>query len=124
MKQSLLIIAMIFINLCNVFSKEQFVYSKISHNEGLTSSINHIFKENDGNVWVCARNGLYKFNGSFLHHFTEAPFSGKKANKVSLDNRGNLWILTDQGLITRKAESRDFIELQIQDSSSNCFYSI
>ena len=124
MKQSFLIIALIFLNLCNTFSKEQFVYSQISHNEGLTSSINHIFKENDGNVWVCSRNGLYKFNGSFLHHFTEPPFSGKKANKVSLDDRGNLWILTDQGLITRKTGSGDFIELQIPDSSSNCFYSI
>lgn len=124
MKQFFWIIALIFINLYPVFSKEQFVYSQVSHNEGLTSAINCIFKENDGKVWICSRNGLYKFNGNFLHHFTEEPFLKKKVNRASLDNKGNLWILTDTGLIIRKSEYGDFAEMEIPDISSRNFHGI
>ena len=124
MKQILLIAAMILLNLCLAFSKEQFVYSQVSHSEGLTSSINSIFKENDGNVWICSRNGLYKFNGDFLHQFSEHPFKGKKANKVSLDAGGNLWVLTDRGLIIRKSGTSEFTQVQTPDSSSLSFHSI
>ena len=124
MKQLFGIVTLIFLNLYPVFSKEQFVYSQISHNEGLTSAINCIFKENDGKVWICSRNGLYKFNGNFLRHFTEEPFLNKRINKVSLDNEGNLWILTDKGIITRKAEHGDFTEVKKSDISSRKFHSI
>lgn len=124
MKHPFLIIALICINLCPAFTKEQFVYSQVSHNEGLTSAINCIFKENDGNVWICSRNGLYKFNGDFLHQFTGHPFEGKKVNKVSLDAEGNLWVLTDQGLLIRKSEYDDFTEMNIPDCSSCNFQSI
>ena len=123
MRKHIFILVLIFCNLCTVFSKEQFVYSQVSHNEGLTSSIHWIFKESDGYVWICSKNGLYKFNGYFLHHFTDEPFQDKKVNKVYLDNKENLWVLTDRGAFIRRPKSEDFVEIQTPDTASRSFYS-
>ena len=46
-----------------LFGKEQYIYTQISQNKGLTSTINCIYKEPYKDVWLGANNGLYRFNG-------------------------------------------------------------
>ena len=59
-------------------AKEQFIYTQISQKEGLTSTVNCIYKEKDGDVWIGTPNGLYSFNGNMLHNHRDSALVGKR----------------------------------------------
>ena len=84
--------------------KEQYLYTQISQNKGLTSAVNCIHKEPYKDVWVGAGNGLYRFNGYDLRHYEDSLFKGRQVFQVSADKEGNLWILTDRWLVRKTAE--------------------
>lgn len=118
MTRYFLIISIIIANVWSTFAKEQFIYNQISQKEGLTSTINCIYKEPGGNVWICSRNGLYRFNGDFLHHFTEKPFENKRVFSAAPDTDGNLWIMTNDHLIVKRAGSKEFEEVRSPKDST------
>ena len=88
--------------------KEQYLYTQISQNKGLTSAVNCIHKEPYKDVWVGAGNGLYRFNGYDLRHYEDSLFKGRQVFQVSADKEGNLWILTDRWLVRKTAEKEEF----------------
>ena len=44
-------------------SKDRLIFTCISQEEGLTFTVNSIYKEKDGDVWMGCPSGLYQFNG-------------------------------------------------------------
>ena len=83
--------------------KEQFIYTQISRKEGLTSTVNCIYKEKDGDVWLGTPNGLYRFNGYELIHFTDSLTKDRNIYRISKDKNGNFWVLTNDWVLCRKA---------------------
>ena len=86
---------------------EQFIYTRISTREGLASTINSIYKEKDGDVWLGTPKGLYTFNGHRIKHNEDSLLRDSFIYKIQEDKNGGLWILTDNWVMHRqKGEDR------------------
>lgn len=101
------------------FAKEQFIYTQISHKEGLTSTVNSIYKENDGDVWIGAQDGLYRLDGHTLHQHKDSLFHNQRVIQIHTDRHGNFWVLTSEGLTRRGSNSNDFEPMSIPDGGRN-----
>lgn len=108
MKRTVFLIILLTLSVHTISAREQYIYTRISQKEGLTSTINNIFKEMDGDIWISTQNGLYRFNGTYLRRYEEPMFKGKVIHQTGRDSKGNLWVLTNNGLITRKAGNEEF----------------
>ena len=106
MKRPILSCFLLLICTCTALARENYIYSRISTKEGLTSTINSIFKEDGGYIWIGSQNGLFRFNGTSLHHYDGPEFKEKPVLHIGDDNEGNIWVLTNDWLL-RKAESED-----------------
>lgn len=105
----------IFILFLSVFhsgtAKERFLYKQISQKDGLTSTVNCIYKEKGGNVWLGTPNGLYTFNGHDLKRSTDTLFSNKNIQRIEEDKEGGLWVLTNDWLMHRKKGEENFTHI-------------
>lgn len=108
MKKHLLVLSLVLLPLYVIPAKERFIYKHISQNEGLTYTVNSIYKELDGDVWIGSPNGLYRFNGSYLHHYDDSLFNGLTILRTQSDTKGNFWVLTNSKLICRKTGQDTF----------------
>ena len=108
----------------NANAKENYIYRQISQREGLTSTVNCIYKEKDGDVWIGSPHGLYRFNGYSLH-LSEDPLLKGQIYMVSRDHHGNLWVLTDSHLLRRKADEDNFSQIVVPaDDGNQAFHSL
>ena len=89
-------------------TSKQYVYTQISHAEGLTSMVNCIYKEKDGAVWIGTPNGPYCFNGHTLIHDGHQFEDSRKVFDIDMDRHGGLWILTDRHVFLRENGSDTF----------------
>ena len=105
-------------------SKERFLYKQISQKDGLTSKVNSIYKEANGNVWLGTPNGLYTFNGHELKQHNDTLFLDKNIRRIEEDREGNIWILTDNWLMRRSKGEERFIYLTAETHrKETIFYS-
>ncbi len=101
--------------ICVLHAKDQLIFTRISKEEGFTSSVNCIYKEKDGEVWIGAMNGLYSFNGNLLKHHTDTLIRGKRVHQIGSDRKGNFWVLTDRHLLVRKDRQEDLALVHTYD---------
>ena len=87
---------------------EQYIYTKISNQNGLASTVNCIYKEKDGAVWLGTPRGLYSFNGYNIKHFNDSLFFGRAVYDIEEDIKGGIWILTDSWIMHRKKGEEAF----------------
>ena len=123
MKKILALIITLFISGTYLSAREQYIYTQISHDEGLTSTINSIFKKEDGHLWIGSQNGLFRFNGTTLRHYKDPVFAEKSVHYVGDDSVGDLWVLTDDGLLRRKG-SEEIFEVIKTDQENLQFFSM
>ena len=115
MKKVFAIIAFVSMNLINSWAKEQYIFTQISHNEGFTSTVNCIYKEKDGKVWIGSPAGLYSFDGYNLKQYTDSILVGRKIYRIEEDLHGNMWVLTDSWPMIRKKGSKTFIPVKASE---------
>jgi len=96
-------------------AKDQLIFTRISKEEGFTSSVNCIYKEKNGEVWIGAMNGLYSFNGNLLKHHTDTLIRGSRVHQIGSDSKGNFWVLTDRHLLMRKDRQEDLARVHTYD---------
>ena len=82
MKKLTLIAAFLISTLASFSHNSQYIYSQIAQKEGLTSTVNCIYKEQDGEVWIGTPSGLYNFNGFSLRHYGSQTFGTRKVYQV------------------------------------------
>ena len=71
--------AILILLVCTALSaKEQYIYTQISQKEGLTSTINCIFKEQEGDVWLGTPGGIFRFNGTQIRTHADSLILGRK----------------------------------------------
>ena len=97
---------------------EQYIYTKISNQNGLTSTVNCIYKEKDGAVWLGTPRGLYSFNGYNIKHFNDSLFIGRAVYDIEEDLKGGIWILTDRWVMHRKRGEEAFTVISAQSSET------
>ena len=115
MHRFLLVSTVLILQTLSAFSKEQLIYTRISQNEGLSSTINCIHKELHAEVWLGGTNGLYSFNGNLLRYISDPFLDGRKVLKITSDKEGNFWVLTDRSLLRRKRGEDKFTLMTGQD---------
>ena len=98
----LLLCLYVILSALSLTAGEQYIYTKISNQNGLTSTVNCIYKEKDGVVWLGTPRGLYSFNGYNIKHFNDSLFIGRAVYDIEEDLKGGIWILTDRGIMHRK----------------------
>lgn len=108
MKRISVAIAFLLAWYAGIHAKEQYIFTQISIEEGLTSTINCIFKEKNGEVWLGTPEGLFRFNGNTLHHFDSGLLEGCRVFKTSTDMNGNFWVLTDKFAACRIKGEEEF----------------
>ena len=89
-------------------AEERFIYTKISTKEGLASTINSIYKEPDGDLWLGTPIGLFTFNGHDLKHHNDSLFIHRVVNEIEEDKEGNIWVLTDNWLMVKEKGKEGF----------------
>lgn len=108
-----------FLSLCLSGARDHFIYKQVSLNEGFTSTVNCIYKEKDGDVWLGTPNGLYRYNGYQLTRSEEAHLDGRKIYQVTEDLKGNLWVLTDSCVMMRRNGEEHLSKLMMADNSGD-----
>ena len=115
MKKALTLIITLILSGIYISAKEQYIYTQISRNEGLTSTVNSIFKKEDGHLWIGSDNGLFRFNGTTLRHYKDPIFAERSVNYVGDDFLGDLWVLTNEGVLRKKAGEENFESIETDD---------
>ncbi|OFX25597.1 MAG: hypothetical protein A2033_13275 [Bacteroidetes bacterium GWA2_31_9] len=68
--------------------------------EGQIDMINSVFEDNNGELLIGSKNGVYRFSkNKFIKYITKAPLPDLTVRDVSRDSKGNLWICTINGLV-------------------------
>ena len=121
------IVLSLYIILSTLYLKagEQYIYTKISNQNGLTSTVNCIYKEKDGAVWLGTPRGLYSFNGYNIKHFNDSLFIGRAVYDIEEDIRGGIWVLTDRWIMHREKGEEVFKVVECaEDKESPSFMSM
>lgn len=111
MKRLFLIAVLSVLTLPALVAKNKYVYTQIGQKEGLTSTVNCIYKEKDGDVWIGTPVGLFSFDGYTLKNHTDKLLKSRKVFDVSKDNDGNLWVLTEKHILVKKDGSDHFTQI-------------
>lgn len=122
MKRLVLMVTLLVIAASMTRAKEQYVYTQISREEGLNSTVNCIYKEKDGDVWIGTPTGLYSFDGYTLKNHTGQLFGSHDVYQIHADSTGNLWVLTDRHFIKRHHESKTFDKVAVDTLVQSQFY--
>lgn len=93
---------------------EEFLFRQLSISEGFPPSIQYIYAEDNGYVWIVSKQGLGRFNGYELKTYSHEegnPYSlpGNQIYAIEEDSLHNLWILTDSGVVNYQRHTDRFI---------------
>ena len=123
MKRLLVAFAAIFAYLTVSASREQLIFTRISQYEGLTSTVNCIYKEPEGDLWFGCPSALYQFNGHLLRNRDDSHIKGKKILCIDTDHKGNMWVLTDKGLLRYNEVSDLFSPIGMEEDGEQIPFS-
>lgn len=105
---------------------EHYSYSKLSDKSWTYPKARTIFKEDGKYLWIGTEKGIYRFNGHDFIFYTpdklSSIFHGTATNHICKDTKGNLWILTDNGigLYNRQEDVFDSFE-QSEETTGSYF---
>lgn len=91
-----------------------YLFRQLSISEGMPASVQNVYAERDGFVWVATKQGLGRFDGydlkMFLHD-ADDPYSlpGNEVYQIVEDSLRNIWVLTNGGLATYDKKSGRFL---------------
>lgn len=89
-----------------------FVFRHLTMNEGLSNNhVKSIYQDTQGFVWLGTRNGLNRFDGRRVRHYTMCDSIAGKSNNVASaifeDSHGTLWVGTDIGVFLHTKGAND-----------------
>ena len=90
-----------------------YYFEQIAVQDGLSSTVNCIYAEKDGFVWIGTKLGLGRFDGSELKkyvHSSENSCSLPHNNilHIAEDSLHTIWVLTEKGVACYRSRSDDF----------------
>ncbi|MCB0742828.1 MAG: SpoIIE family protein phosphatase [Ignavibacteriae bacterium] len=99
---------------------ENYTYPSSIPNTANTKTINDIFVENDGSIWLATMGGLIKYDQKTKGYNIIYDKDGLPSNylqAIQEDNYGNLWISTLNGIskFNKDIENPIFINYDVQD---------
>jgi len=121
MKRSVLTSIVLIISAIGLHAEgKQYIYNRISHKDGLTSTVNCIYKEKDGDVWIGTPAGLYNFNGYMLKPCGENLFGSRKVFDIGADSENNLWVVTEKHILRKDRDADTFTKVSEEEHIFFC----
>jgi ligand-binding sensor domain-containing protein len=102
----------------------QFIFSRITKNEGLASNtVFQSIRDKQGFLWIATQNGLQRYDGNRFLSFRHIPgnassISKNTVNHLFVDSKDRLWLLFDKEVGVFNTSSFKFSKSKI-DSSIN-----
>ena len=113
---TLITILLAFCNSTFAAANKQYVFTQIAQNKGLTATVNCIYKEKDGEVWIGTPSGLYSYNGYTLRNYGAQTYGSRKVYQIGTDSNDGLWVLTEKHVLKRKSGSDNFEIIHSSDT--------
>lgn len=116
------LIVLVFVVCCNVGAKE-FQFFNITPEDGLEeTSINIVYQDYEGYVWIGTIDGLYKYDGYNLSSYKKInvdinSLSSSNISFIYEDKDKQLWVGTDAGLNVYNRTLDNFEQITLIDSS-------
>ena len=93
---------------------QDYLYRQLSISEGMPASVQNVYVERDGFVWVATKEGLGRFDGYDLKmfvHNADDPHSlpGDEVYQIVEDSLRNIWALTDGGVAIYDKKAGHFL---------------
>lgn len=90
-----------------------YYFEQIFLQDGLSSTVNCIYAEKDGFVWVGTNTGLGRFDGYEMKKYVHSPedsYSLPHNNIIHIteDSLHTVWVLTEKGVVRYRRQSDDF----------------
>ena len=100
----------------SVLLADDFLYKQLSISNGFPPSIESIYAEENGFVWIGSQQGLGKFDGYTLQTYTHDPnnpysLPGNEIYFIEEDSLQNLWVLTNKGVAIYQKKTDRFIRI-------------
>lgn len=104
------------------FDKKNSTFTHFRYNSVRNSlsnnSINHLFEDSHGDIWIATTVGLDHLNtrtGLFTNYFTRDGLPGAIVYGIQEDTHGNLWVSTNKGLTRFDPLRRQFTNFTADD---------
>ncbi|HEU4551316.1 MAG TPA: two-component regulator propeller domain-containing protein [Chitinophaga sp.] len=77
--------------------------------------VNHLYKDHANRVWISTYSGIFLWDGKtfrqFSHSNDPASINSNSVNMVCGDSKGNIWVVTEQGLDQYQEKTGAFLHL-------------
>lgn len=99
---------------------DQPVFNKLNAQDGLSQGrISDIIQDSAGFMWFGTRDGLNRWDGYSMEVYKNSPgnpntIRSNVIEKILMDHKGTLWILTEEGLCKHEPGTDIFIPYEIQ----------
>ena len=81
---------------------EHYLFTNLSENSWMIPRARTIYQEKGKYLWIGTTKGIYRFDGydftCYAQKYPANKIHSMNINYISMDNKGNLWILTDKGI--------------------------
>ena len=88
------------------------------NNEFPSNSVNHIFKDSQGRMWVATSEGLVGFGEDWQYHVYGLAdgLANMNTRSITEDKEGNLWVSTNNGISCQRRGAEKFESYDYRDN--------
>ncbi|SFO91696.1 Signal transduction histidine kinase [Chitinophaga sp. YR627] len=87
-------------------------------NMQLPAWVNHLYKDSHNRIWISTYSGLFLWDRKrftqFSHSTDTSSINSNSVNMVTSDSKGNIWVVTEQGLDQFQEKTQTFLHLNRQ----------
>lgn len=82
--------------------------SAVIDKDAISGSINRLFQDEEGNIWIAATDGLHRLNGTTIESVS-VDFSTSNTNVIGLqeDITGDLWVVTSDEIVIYNSQKNE-----------------
>ncbi len=108
-----------------VFSDTTIIQNNAELNKLNNIPVYNIYQDKSKCYWISTQEGLFKYNGITLKHFTKKDnFIESQINSVTQDKHNNLWIASKEGIYCFNNKTFEKFDHQLNGLASNNIYLI